>query len=133
MDAASALADLTEISSQIEVAVVFDRDGDVLGSTPPDDSRAERLAGAARQLIAAAAEVSGAGGRRPTQVEVALRAGSLFVVDGETTAIVAATTSEPTSGLVFYDLKTCLRSLDLHPPENGGGAARRRSRKTADA
>ena len=43
--------------------------------------------------------------RRPT-------AGSVFVVrDGE--RLIAATTRpEPTVGLVFYDLKSCLRSID---------------------
>ena len=36
MDAQQALADLTEISSQIEAAVVFDDKGKVVGSTLED-------------------------------------------------------------------------------------------------
>jgi hypothetical protein len=39
----------------------------------------------------------------------------VFVVrDGER-LIVATTTPEPTVGLVFYDLKTCIRSIEDTP------------------
>ena len=38
MATAQALADLTEISSQIQSAVVFDREGTVLASTVDDDN-----------------------------------------------------------------------------------------------
>ena len=34
MDAAAALADLKQVSSQIEAAAVFDESGALLGSTP---------------------------------------------------------------------------------------------------
>jgi hypothetical protein len=51
-----------------------------------------------------------------SQLEVATVAGSVFVVrDGER-LIAATTTPEPTVGLVFYDLKTCLRSVDEPKP-----------------
>ena len=54
MDAAQALADLTEISSQIEAAVLADAEGAVLASTFPDESRSRQLANAAQALLAAA-------------------------------------------------------------------------------
>jgi hypothetical protein len=38
--------------------------------------------------------------------------GSVFVVRDGDRLIAATTTPEPTVGLVFYDLKTCLRSID---------------------
>ena len=45
------------------------------------------------------------------QAEVATGEGSVFLVrDGER-AIAATTGSEPTAGLVFYDLKSCLRAF----------------------
>ena len=44
MDAAQALADLTEISSQIEAAVLFDEQGTVAGSTLSDAEAAEAFA-----------------------------------------------------------------------------------------
>jgi predicted regulator of Ras-like GTPase activity (Roadblock/LC7/MglB family) len=129
MDAAGALADLTEISSQVDAAVVFDDDGTVLASTLADGAPSERLARAASDLLATAREQA-AGGRALTQLEVALRDGSVFVARDQDRSIVATTSADPTSGLVFYDLKTCLRALGEPPAK----PKRRRTTKTqADA
>ena len=111
MDAAQALADLTELSAQIERAAILDGDGTVLASTFADGERARRFAAGARRLAEeadAARAARGLGGL--TQLEAATLGGSVFVVrDGE--RIIAATTRpEPTVGLVFYDLKSCLRN-----------------------
>ena len=126
MDAPAALADLTEISSQVEAAAVFGSDGSTLAATFADDAGAERLVGAARELLAAAAELPIGSGRELTQLEVSLHDGSVFVVrDGEL-AIAATTSARPTAGLVLYDLRTCLRALE--PPKPA--AKRRRPRKT---
>ena len=111
---AQALADLTEISTQIEAAVVFDREGTVLGSTQ-DDERAGRLAATALELVRAAE--SAAEADQLVQFDVMLANGSVFVaVDGD--RLIAATTGpEPTVGLVFYDLKSCLRGLAEEKPK----------------
>lgn len=116
MDAATALADLTEISSQVESAVVLDGGGSVVGSTLADPERGERLARAASDLLGAADKRFQSGTRALTQLEAALQEGSIFVVRQEGLSIVATTSPEPTSGLVFYDLKTCLRSLAESKP-----------------
>jgi predicted regulator of Ras-like GTPase activity (Roadblock/LC7/MglB family) len=116
MDVAGALADLTEISSQVEAAVVFDDDGTVLASTLADGAPSERLARAALDLLGVAREQATGGVRSLTQLEVALRDGSLFVARDQDRSIVATTGADPTSGLVFYDLKTCLRALVESPP-----------------
>ncbi len=134
VDTASALADLSEISSQIETAVVFDSEGAVLGSTGADETRSKRLARTALDLVAAANQVGtgqvGTGkGRRLTQIEGSLREGSVFVVTGDERAIAATTTPEPTSGLVFYDLKTCLRSLAAEPAKTAVPKPRRSRKK----
>ena len=50
MDAQQALADLTEISSQIEAAVLFSADGSVEGSTLADEAKARNLANAAEAV-----------------------------------------------------------------------------------
>ena len=129
MDAAQALADLVEISSQIESAVLADGEGTVLASTFGDGEKASAIAREAIDLLQAAA---GPGGE-PTQVQVAVLEGSVFVVrDGE--RIVAAVTGrEPTSGLVFYDLKTCLRLLEREETEKKPKTVRRaRVKKEAD-
>ena len=111
MDAQQALADLTEISSQIEAAVVFDDKGKVVGSTLPDG---DAFAGAAAELLAAAEELR-TGDSPLTQLEIATADGSVFVVrDGKTT-IAATTPPAPTVGLVFYDLKSALRSVKPKP------------------
>ena len=121
MDADQALADLMEISSQVDAAVVFDATGAVAGATLPDNDRTEAFARTARELLAAAGEVRRAAGERAlTQVEVATRAGSVFVARDGDRAIAATTGPSPTAGLVFYDLKTCLRALA--DDDAGGGS-----------
>ena len=112
MDATQAIADLTEISPQVQDVVVLAADGGLVGANVQDEA-ASRLADGARRLLAAAEEL------RPgvAQLEAATTAGSVFVVrDGER-LIAATTTPEPTVGLVFYDLKTCLRSVDEPKPK----------------
>ena len=128
MDAANALADLTEISSQVETAVVLDDAGAVVASTIDDAERSARLARAAVDLLGAADKRFESGGRALTQLEAALREGSVFVAREEGRSIVATTSPEPTSGLVFYDLKTCLRSLADSKPK----ATRKRRTTKAD-
>lgn len=114
MDAQQALADLTEISSQIQAAVIFDDKGKIAGSTLADDARAQELAAGAAQLLEQASSVNT--GEAPlTQVEVATDEGSVFVVVDKKTRIAATTPPEPTVGLVFYDLKSTLRSLTPPP------------------
>ena len=106
MSAQSALDELTEISAQVEAAVVLGADGDVQGSTL-GEAGTQAFAAAARALLDAAAE----GGRDVQQLDAATSGGSVFVVrDGERT-IAATTSAEPTVGLVFYDLKSCLRTI----------------------
>jgi predicted regulator of Ras-like GTPase activity (Roadblock/LC7/MglB family) len=111
MDAAQALADLTEISAQIEGAVLADREGSVIASTLPRDERGAELARAAVELLAAADE-SRADGQELVQLQAVTPRGSLFVVRDEGRVVAALTGSKPTVGLVFYDLKTCLRMLE---------------------
>ena len=117
MDATQALADLTEISSQVEAAVLFDEGGGVAASTLADDAAAAALANAAGRLLDGA-------GANATQVEAATPGGSVFVVREGARRIAATTGPDPTTGLVFYDLKSALRGAE--PPK------RRRTRKAPD-
>jgi outer membrane biosynthesis protein TonB len=109
MDAQQALADLTEISAQIEAAVIARRSGEVIASTLTGDG-AERFARAAIDLLEAVRSAPGAEGGDPVQLEAALGDGHVFVVPEADRVIAAATRPEPTVGLVFYDLKSALRS-----------------------
>jgi predicted regulator of Ras-like GTPase activity (Roadblock/LC7/MglB family) len=114
MDAQQALADLTEISSQIQAAVVFDEQGRVAASTL-EESRAGGLAEGAGRLLEQAQRIGGADGGRLIQLEAATEEGSVFVVADGKTRIAATTPPEPTVGLVFYDLKSALRSIATKP------------------
>ncbi len=126
MDAAQALADLQEISSQIQAAVVFDEEATVVASTVADEARSRELVGAAVELLSAAS-ASAPGEAQLVQLEASTGEGSVFVVRDAGRRLVATTGPEPTVGLVFYDLKSCLRALDTEP------AKRPRKRKTAAA
>jgi len=120
VDAAQALADLTEISSQIESAVIVDEAGAVAGSTLGDGGA---LAEAGRALLD---QAEAARGSRPTQLEAATNDGSVFVLSDGKRTIVATTGPEPTVGLVFYDLKSCLRSVEPPKPKRKRAAPRKK-------
>ena len=110
---ADALAHLTEISTQIQAAVVFDREGTVLGSIV-DDERAGQLAAKGLELFRTAEQQ---GSQELVQLDAAVPDGTVFVVRDADRLIAATTGAEPTVGLVFYDLKTCLRGFNDPPPE----------------
>ena len=115
MDAAAALERLREISSQVRTAVIFERGGKVVGSTLADEQRAKGVAGEAEALLNEAEQRRDDATGEFAQLEVALQAGSVFVVRDGDRLIAATTQPEPTVGLVFYDLKSCLRDLQTAP------------------
>jgi predicted regulator of Ras-like GTPase activity (Roadblock/LC7/MglB family) len=129
VDAAKALADLVEISSQIESAVLVDRDGAVLASTLADAGRSEAIAKEARELLDGSAGPAGA----PSQVQVAFHEGSVFVVADGDRIVAAVTGRDPTAGLVFYDLKYCLRVSGEEEPKKAAAGARRKKKKDEEA
>ena len=121
MDAAQALGELRQLSSQITAAVVLDGDGAVLAASP--EERGASLAATATELLRAASELGGES-REVTRVEIELEEGAVFVVREGDLTVAATTGPDPTSGLVVYDLRTCAQSID--PPK------KRRSRKAKE-
>src|ERR671937_1953090 len=113
MEASAALDRLRDISSQVRTAVIFERGGKVVGSTLADDERGRRVAQEAEALLGEAEKHRNhaRGNGEFAQLEVALQGGSVFVVRDGDRLIAATTQPEPTVGLVFYDLKSCLRGL----------------------
>jgi len=105
--AADALAHLTEISTQIQAAVVFDREGNVQASTVGDE-QARRIAQSAVELFR---QADAQREQALVQLDAVLTGGSVFVVRDEERLIAATTGPGPTAGLVFYDLKSALRSV----------------------
>lgn len=110
MDAAQALDELAELSSQIESAVVLSADGSVLAATHDDPARAAALANTALDLVGAAFELN-IQPQEVTRVEVELEEGAVFVLRENGRTIAATTGPDPTSGLVVYDLRTCLHGI----------------------
>ena len=130
MDAAQALADLVEISAQIEAAVLALTDGTVLASTLADEERAQAVARDAVELLRGAAGAAG----EPVQLEAAVPEGSVFVVRDEERLVAAVTGRDPTVGLVLYDLKTCLRLAgeDVRPAKKTASRARKKKDPEAE-
>ena len=112
--AEKALAELADISSQVREAVLFDGDGKVLASTLPAE-RAEGFAAAAKLLWEQAEVVRDQDAAKLTQLEAATHDGSVFVVREAERSLAAVTSPEPTAGLVFYDLRSALRSAGEKP------------------
>jgi predicted regulator of Ras-like GTPase activity (Roadblock/LC7/MglB family) len=110
-DGKRALDELKEISSQIESAVLFRADGAVVASTLPDP-RAKQVAASANALFE---EAGRAATGDLTHLEAATGDGSLFIVREGDLLVAASTGAEPTAGLVFYDLKACLRKAAEKP------------------
>ena len=131
MDAAQALADLIEVSSQIEGAVLLGPGGEVSASTWTD-GRGDRVAAAARALVAAAEETRG--GSPLTQLHGVSEDGGVFVVREDDRMVAAVTRSDPTVGLVFYDLRTTLRlAAEQAEAKKDAKPRTRKPKKTAES
>ena len=126
MDVGAALAELKELSTQIDVVLVTSRTGDLEASTATGQT-AVKLARLAADIVSQAEQVRTDMGREAlAQLQAATPDGSVFaVLDGDRMAV-ATTGPDPTVGLVFYDLKTLLRQIDrgVDPPPTADEAAR---------
>ena len=91
MDAAAGPGRSDRVSTQVREAVVLERDGGVVASTLPDETRSRELADAARGALEAAARVPATTTSQVTALEAAVPEGSLFVAAGAK-HVVAATT-----------------------------------------
>jgi predicted regulator of Ras-like GTPase activity (Roadblock/LC7/MglB family) len=111
MDAREALAELTAISPDVELAVIADEVGASTAATVDDEERARTAARLVRQLVEEGDQVLAGGGRQLAQAQIDLRERSVFVVREGEHALGAVTGRDATPGLLFYDLRRCLRSL----------------------
>jgi predicted regulator of Ras-like GTPase activity (Roadblock/LC7/MglB family) len=116
MEAVRALADLVEISPQIEAAAVVTGEGEPDGSVGVPETQAGALARSVRELLDGAAGYRGGEGR-VIQVHAELDGGELFAVTGgDERTIVAITAGRVSAGLLFYDLKRCLAAVGADAP-----------------
>jgi predicted regulator of Ras-like GTPase activity (Roadblock/LC7/MglB family) len=133
MDAARALERLTEESAQIRAACLLDENGAEVASTLGDAAAAGRFEAAARAFLDEARRASGGRAAPLAQLEAATPDGSVFVVLDGDRAVVAVTRPEPTVGLVFYDLKSCLRAAGTAGDEDGRSRPRARRQAAGES
>jgi predicted regulator of Ras-like GTPase activity (Roadblock/LC7/MglB family) len=112
LNAHEALDDLKQISVQVTAAAIGSSAGALEACTLADRAAGERLVRLGSELWDAAEQARRDLGRDElSQVEVATPDGSVFVLRDAARTIVATTTVDPIVGLVFYDLRTCLRTV----------------------
>jgi predicted regulator of Ras-like GTPase activity (Roadblock/LC7/MglB family) len=129
MEAAQALRELMELSSQIRSAIVLDGDGSVLAVSPEEPTVSATLTASTLELVGAATDL-GPEGREVTRVEVELEDGAFFVVREGGKTVAAVTGPKPTSGLVVYDLRTCAQAIG--PPEPKKRRSTRKPKEDAE-
>jgi len=110
--AKEAIQDLLEMSPSIRHAVLVRGESEVLASTFANNQSESAMVQMARRMLAegrlAAKEMD-----RPqlNQIFVEARSGCVFIVAGEKdTWLAASTGTDPTVGLVLYDVNTALRT-----------------------
>lgn len=108
LNANAALAELMDLSSGIRCVALLDGNGQPVAATGPDAPLAEQ----AKALWRAADDAARQLGRPPvSQCEVGLPDALVFAVRERGYSAVAVTAAEATAGLIFYDLRSTLRSL----------------------
>jgi predicted regulator of Ras-like GTPase activity (Roadblock/LC7/MglB family) len=119
--ASSALDELLDVSPQVYAAVILERGSSrLLASAPDSTASPEQLATLTTRMLDAAEQARTELGREPvSQFEVATPEGHVFVVADSSSVVTAITATDPTVGLVFYDLKTALRAVR----DSGGAGA----------
>ena len=106
---ALALDYLGELSTDIEAAVVLDRDGGIAAATGDDDDRKERMRELFVALLDRAADASPGPG--VDQLEVTTAEGSVFAVRGRDWTVGVVAGRKPLASLMFYDLRNVVTDL----------------------
>jgi predicted regulator of Ras-like GTPase activity (Roadblock/LC7/MglB family) len=106
---ALALDYLDELSTDIEAAVVLDRDGRIAAATGDDEERKESMRELVVTLLERAAEAAPTAG--VDQLEVTTAEGSVFAVRGNDWTVGVVAGRKPLSSLMFYDLRNVVSDL----------------------
>lgn len=107
-----ALDELLQMSSSVRHAILARGDSEVLASTLASEDAEASMLNQTRAMIAAArVSVDEMGRTSLTQIYVEAKSGCVFIALGEKDTWLAATTgTDPTVGLVLYDVNTALRT-----------------------
>jgi hypothetical protein len=104
-----ALRYLLELSSDIRMALLLDRDGRLLAAAPqPPPGRMAELAG---ELSREAGERFGSGSET-VELDAVCEGGTLFLIRYAEGAMVCLTDRSVLPGLIFYDMHAVLTDLD---------------------
>lgn len=107
MTADQALEELLDVSEDIGAAVLFDRDGEILAASLGDET-ARTIAGVAGAMLSYAEALRSEAG--VARLEALTDEGGVFVLREGDRAAVAVTGTDPVAGLVYHDLRACLRN-----------------------
>lgn len=107
-----AIDELLEMSGSIRHAVLVRGEGEVLAGTFADPQARDEMVALSRDMLGKAREEAKAAGRAAlTQLFVETRGGCVFIAAGARDTWLAATTgTDPTVGLVLYDVNMALRT-----------------------
>ena len=106
---ALALDYLDELSTDIEAAVVLDRDGRIAAASGDDEERKESMRELVVTLLDRAADAAPTAG--VDQLEVTTVEGSVFAVRGHDWTVGVVAGRKPLSSLMFYDLRNVVSDL----------------------
>lgn len=120
MTADQALEELLDVSEDVGAAVLFDRSGEILAASLEDEA-ARTVAGVAGAMLSYADALRSEAG--VARLEALTDGGGVFVVREGDRAVVAVTGTDPVSGLVYHDVRACLR--------NCAGPTRKKARATS--
>jgi hypothetical protein len=113
-----ALRYLLELSSDIRMGLLLDRDGRLVAAAPqPPPGRVAELTG---ELSREAGALFGGSGE-PVEIDALCEGGTLFLIRSEDGAMVCLTDRSVLPGLIFYDMHAVLTDL-----ERAAGAEARR-------
>lgn len=106
------LDELLEMSSSIHNAVLARGESEVLASTMPTAEAEKAMVASASEIIAAAGAAAAEMGKPSVaQLFIETKTGCVFVAMGDNdTWLAAVTSSDPTVGLVLYDINTTLKT-----------------------
>jgi predicted regulator of Ras-like GTPase activity (Roadblock/LC7/MglB family) len=120
MDANEALERLLRVSEDIGAAVVFERGGEPIAATLPDEAAGE-LAGLGAAMLADADRLRDSAAVR--QLEAVTPDGAVYVARDGQRAVLAVAAPGSLVGLVQHDLRTLLGSLPRSRPKPRAHAA----------
>ena len=100
---------LLELSSDIRVALLLDRDGGLIAAAP--QPAADRLAALAGELSREAEALFGGNGD-PVEIDAVCEGGTLFLIRSVEGAMVCLTDRSVLPPLIFYDMHAILTDLE---------------------